>query len=146
MLENQANIHSTSHHTEGLPPLWPLMETFGVTVNQCLEGTGLTMDQAKGYQAGMTPEQEFALYRNLLRLSGDAMLGLKLGELYHPQSYGMYGYAMLSARNVKMLVEICSKFHDLSFSHFKFRDALDEIGGTRLEFRYPLPQELIQGY
>lgn len=121
------------------------METYGVTVEQCLKGTSLSVEQAWGREGGMTLDQEFSLYRNLLSLSGDKQLGLKLGGLYQPQAYGIFGYALMSARNISTLLDISSHFFDLSYSHFRL---VISQQGERLEHRYepryPLPDDLIQ--
>ena len=45
-----------------------------------------------------TFQQELAFYRNALQLTGDPLIGLKLGEPFIPQRYGLFGYALLSAR------------------------------------------------
>ncbi|MCB1695712.1 MAG: AraC family transcriptional regulator ligand-binding domain-containing protein [Halioglobus sp.] len=92
MINRQADKALISRHTEALPPIWPLMESYGVTVEQCLKDTGLSVEQAWGRQGGMTLEQEFSLYRNLLDLSGDKQLGLKLGALYHFQAYPAFHF------------------------------------------------------
>ncbi|WOJ95972.1 AraC family transcriptional regulator [Congregibacter brevis] len=145
MEKTPVNKALIGRHTEGLHQIWPLMQSLGVSVSQCLAGTGLSEGQAWGREGGMTLEQEFHLYRNLLQLSGDPMLGLKLGALYHPQSYGMFGYAMMSARTVGTITDLASRYFDLFFSHFQVVDYREgNLWETRLEQRYPIPADLMQ--
>ncbi|NKI18702.1 AraC family transcriptional regulator [Spongiibacter sp. KMU-166] len=121
------------------------MESYGLTAEECIKGTGLTLEQAWGRKGGMTLDQEFSLYRNLLNLTGDRHLGLKLGGLYLPQTYGIFGYAMMSARNVSTLMEVSARFFDLSFSHFRMvQSQQGQYLAQRYELRYPIPDDLLQ--
>ena len=75
-----ANPAQISRHAKGLPPIWSVVQSYGVSMEQCLEGTGVTLDQALGEETGFTLEHEFELYRNILRLCEDPLLGLRLGS------------------------------------------------------------------
>ena len=66
----------------------------------------------------LTLQQELAFYRNTLELSADPAIGLKLGELFLPQRYGLFGYALLSAATFRQALSGVEKFGRLSFSFF----------------------------
>ena len=133
-------------NTRGLPGVWPLMETYGASIEQCLEGTNISIDQAMGRDGHVGLEEEFALYRNLLRLSGDPLLGLKLGEIYQPQTYGMFGYAILSAKNLKMVFEIAGYLNDFNMGLFEWQLELGEPSKYTQVKQGDLPDDLLQIY
>ena len=91
--------------------------------------------------------QEFQFYRNILSLSGDPLIGLKLGRTFRYESYGLLGYAMLSAQNLRETIGIASDFSILTFSHFsiKLLDT-DEASGIAFELDYDLAPDLLQLY
>ncbi len=134
-------------HAMGLPPIWDVVETYGLTMEQCLVGTGVTRAQALGDEEGFTLEHEFALYRNILHLSGDPLVGLSLGAVYRPETFGILGYAQLSAKNLLELTELNCEFAELSYSHFGFR-IIDNMRhfGVELEVVSPIPEDLLQIY
>lgn len=144
---SSSNPSQISRHAKGLPPLWDKIQSYGVTLEQCIEGTGVTKEQALGSEAGFTLEVEFALYRNIMRLCKDPLLGLSLGAAYTPTTFGILGYALLSANNLRELCELSCEFAALTYSHFRFQ-VLDSTAyfGTRLDIVHALPEDLLQLY
>ena len=55
-----------------------------------------------------------------LHLTGDPMIGLKLGEPFIPQRYGLFGYALLSAPTLRRAMSLAVNFGQLTFSFFSF--------------------------
>ena len=112
---------NVSHHIKALPPAIKAMQAMGFAAEQCLAGTGiepgdlLTPDP----QPGFTLAQEFRFHRNLLQLSADPLLGLKLGKAYTLQTYGLFGYAFLSAPNLRQALAIVSSYGPLTFTLFR---------------------------
>jgi len=87
---------------------------------RCLRGTGILLAQLENPQSRLTFQQELAFYRNALELTGDALIGLKLGEPFIPQRYGLLGYAMLSSSTLRRALGVASNFGKLTFSFFSF--------------------------
>lgn len=147
MQVSRLNPAQIRRHAKGLPPIWNVVESYGVTMEQCLVGTGVTRAQALGDEEGFTLEHEFAIYRNILRLCGDPLVGLSLGAVYRSETFGILGYAQLSAKNLLELTELNCEFAELTYSHFKFQ-IIDGPGvfGLQLEIVHPLPEDLLQMY
>ena len=77
------------------------MRSLGFSQDACLEGTDLHLNQLVGTDVGedfLTLEQKYLLYKNILQISQDPYIGLKIGRTYRVE--GMLGYAVLTARTV----------------------------------------------
>lgn len=116
---------SIAHHIKGIRPALLVMEELGFTTSTCLKGTGIRIEQLEQAEQGISLQQELAFYRQLLELSQDAQLGLKLGKAYRLENYGMLGYAILSAQNLAEALSIAKDFGPLSFSHFEVDFAIE---------------------
>jgi len=86
----------------------------------CLKGTGILLSQLEHPESRLTFQQELAFYRNALQLTGDPLIGLKLGEPFIPQRYGLFGYALLSAPTLRRAMNLAVNFGQLTFSFFSF--------------------------
>jgi AraC-like DNA-binding protein len=115
-----ASIH-VSHHIKALPPALKAMQAMGYYARQCLAGTGIEPADllCPDPQLDFSLAQEFRFHRNLLQLSGDPLLGLKLGKAYPAQAYGLFGYAFLSAPTLRQALAIVSNYGPLSFTLFR---------------------------
>lgn len=79
----------------------------GLSTAQCLAGTGIRRELLDTADAEVEAEQELRLIRNLLReLGRDLPLGLEAGARYHPTTYGVWGFAILSSPTVRSAVEV----------------------------------------
>ena len=129
-----------------LPPLG-VMESLGFTRQACLKGTGVLVSQLEDPEGHLTLQQELAFYRNTLELSGDPAIGLKLGEPFLPQRYGLFGYALLSAATLRHTLSLAENFGRLTFSFFTFHFG---VSGSRAWFSMddppPLEPELLDLY
>lgn len=74
----------------------------------CLESTGITQELLANPEAGITLEQEFQFYRNILKISDDPLIGLRLGNIFRPEAYGLFGYAILSARTLRESLQLAT--------------------------------------
>ena len=115
----------TTHPIVGLAPALKVMEQLGHSAQQCLAGTGILLSQLEDHRQTVTLQQEVRFYRNLLELSGDPAIGLKIGEAYLPQRYGILGYALLSAATLRHLLVLAEKFGDLTFTWFHLTYKVD---------------------
>ncbi len=144
-----AVIANLAHHIKALPPALRAMEAMGCSAEACLAGTGLTPEQLErgGPDLAFTLEQEFRFHRNLLRLSGDPLLGLKLGQVYTLENYGLLGYAFLSAPTLRHALAITRNYGLLSFTLFRIDF---EVTGSRAILSFSrdreIPEDLLTYY
>ena len=110
---------TVEHHIKAIRPALNVMTRLGFSVEQCLHGTGLQMDDLERPETRLTREQEWQFHRQLLALSNQPQLGLTLGGAYRMESYGVVGYAMLSAATLGEAVRLASDFDLLTFTHFR---------------------------
>jgi AraC-like DNA-binding protein len=135
------------HPVRSLLPALSVMEELGHERQQCLRGTGIMLSDLEDPEARMTLQQELAFYRNTLALTGEATIGLRLGEPYVPQRYGLFGYALMSAATFRHALSLAENFGGLTFSFFTLRFG---AAGRRAWFSMsdppPLEQELLDVY
>lgn len=138
-----------SHHTKMLLPAIAALKAQGLSATACLAGTGLEEAQLLVSAPGLnfTLEQEFRFHRNLLELTGDPLLGLTLGRLYTVESYGLLGYAFMSAATLRHALTIIRNYGPLSFTLFKL-DFLVTDATARLRFipDIDIPGDLLTYY
>jgi AraC-like DNA-binding protein len=108
------------HAAKSLEPPLEVLGRLGFSRRCCLQGTGIMMSQLDLPESRLTFQQELAFYRNALQLTGDPMIGLKLGEPFIPQRYGLFGYALLSAPTLRRAMNLGVNFGQLTFSFFSF--------------------------
>ena len=90
----------------------------GHAVQQCLKGTGILTGQLDDQRQTITLRQEIRFHRNLLELSGDPTIGLRIGAGYLPHRYGLFGYALMSAATLRHALVVGTHFGDLTFTWF----------------------------
>lgn len=138
-----------AHHIKALPPALRAMEDMGYGAGQCLAGTGINEQNliSPDPQGEFSLEQEFRFHRNLLELTGDPLLGLKLGRAYTLQSYGLLGYAFLSAPTLRHALTIVSNYGLLSFTLFRIDFLVQgKFGVLRFSPKEPIPDDLLSYY
>ena len=138
-----------SHHIKALSPAIKAMEAMGFDARDCLAGTGIKPEDllAPDPQLEFSFEQEFRFHRNLLQLTGDPLLGLKLGKAYTIQTYGLFGYAFMSAPTLRQAMTIVSKYGPLTFTLFRvdFIETATE-GILRFSRQLDIPADLLCYY
>lgn len=135
------------HPARSLLPALGVMEEQGFDRQACLKGTGILLSELDNADARMSLQQELAFYRNTLELSGDPTIGLRLGEPYIPQRYGLFGYAMLSAATFRHALALAENFGRLTFSFYTLSFG---VSGRQAWFAMteppPIEQELVDLY
>jgi AraC-like DNA-binding protein len=135
------------HPVRSLLPAMGVMEALGFDRQVCLKGSGILLSQLDDANARMSLQQELAFYRNTLELSGDPAIGLKLGEPFVPQRYGLFGYALLSAATFRHALTLTENFGRLTFSFYTLRYG---VVGKQSWFAMteppPFEQELVDLY
>lgn len=89
----------------------------GLSVEQCLAGTGLGPLQLADPLCEIDASQELALIANLVEALPDRpSLGLEAGLRYPLTRYGIWGYALLSSPTFRAAVDMGLRYLDLSFA------------------------------
>ena len=89
----------------------------GLSIEQCLAGTGLTALQLADASQEVEPATELQLIRNLLAaLPAEPTLGLKAAQRYQLTTYGIWGYALLSSPTIRSAAELGLRYLDLTFA------------------------------
>ena len=114
-----SQVITTTHPVTGLLPPLKVMQREGYALESCLKGTGLQARQLEEPGRTITLQQEVRFYRNLLELTGDPSIGLRIGAAFVPQRYGIFGYALLSAATLGHAMAMAAHFVALSFSWFE---------------------------
>lgn len=91
-----------------------LLEEFGVAKTDALKDTGIKIEQLEEPKGQITINQQFALYRNAVRLSPKSDIGLTLGMREQIHHHGIYGYAMLSSANFEQALYLFERFNTLA--------------------------------
>ncbi|MBE9540176.1 MAG: AraC family transcriptional regulator [Proteobacteria bacterium] len=135
------------HPVRSLLPALGVMTELGFDRQVCLKGTGILLSQLGDSNARMSLQQELGFYRNALKLSDDPAVGLKLGEPYLPQRYGLFGYAMLSAATFRHVLTLAENFGRLTFSFFTFKHGVSgRLAWFSMSEPPPFENELIDLY
>ena len=72
----------------------------GIDVKTVLQRVGLKERFFLQPLARLTLEQDNAIWRELVAITGDCNLGLKLGRYFRLQGFGVVGYMMMNARTI----------------------------------------------
>lgn len=138
---------SFDHHIKALPPALRAMQAFGYDSAACLQGTDLREEDLTRAPAHFTLGQEYRFHRNLLQLTGDPLLGLKMGQAYTLETYGLFGYAFMSAPTLRQAMLVSANYGPLTFTLFRiaFR-----VKGNVAELLFgrgePIPEDLLAYY
>ncbi|MCO6059275.1 AraC family transcriptional regulator [Pseudomonas sp. MOB-449] len=103
----------------------------GLTLEQCLAGTGLDWRLLGDPGAEIDTVQELELLRNLARHLGQYPgMGLQAGRRYRLNTYGIWGFALLSSATYRSAVQLGLRYLDLTYSFHNMR--LEEQGDDAL--------------
>lgn len=106
----------------------------GVSPKQCLAGTGLTPATLADPETLVEAGAELAIARHLITQLGDRPgLGVQAGARYTIASLGVWGFALLSSRDVGELLRVGTHYASLSFAFIRPR-IVDEPHEQRVVF------------
>jgi AraC-like DNA-binding protein len=89
----------------------------GLSVEECLKGTGVASEMLLDPNAEVTTKQEFDVIRNLLAHFGDEPgLGVEAGTRYHLSLYGVWGLALIASPTLRATIDIAIRYMDLAFA------------------------------
>lgn len=93
----------------------------GVSADDCLTGTGITPTMLQDSDALITPTQEMRLVENLmLALPDIPALGFELGMQYNVSTFGTWGFALRTSRNLREALERAIRYLPLSTAYCSF--------------------------
>lgn len=93
----------------------------GVGSDTCLAGTGITEVMLEDPDALITPDQELRLIENLMvALSDVPALGFALGLQYNVATFGTWGFALRTSRNLREALERATRYIPLSTAYCEF--------------------------
>jgi AraC-like DNA-binding protein len=97
----------------GIDLLVRYAEAHGVPADHALAGSGLAAD-GRTLDQMVTAAQELTVIRNLRRILGE--VGADVGRTYRPESFGVFGFALLGSRTVLDAMNVALRFIDLSYA------------------------------
>ncbi|HUP99330.1 MAG TPA: AraC family transcriptional regulator ligand-binding domain-containing protein, partial [Aeromicrobium sp.] len=87
-----------------------------------LADTGMTAEQLRAPDTEVRAEQELRAIENLLAAAPRAeTLGLEAGLRYHLTTYGIWGFAMISASTFRESIDVGLRYLDLAFTFAPIR-------------------------
>ena len=107
-----------------------LAQQQGMSLQQCLDKTGLSEADLSASDREIRAGQELQLIDNMLQHCGhDFALGITAGLGYHLSSYGIWGFAMISSPSLRSAIELGLRYLDLTFAftHISMQEQGDEI-------------------
>lgn len=92
----------------------------GMTIEQCLTGSGLTEKDINNASYEIVPQQELAVIRNLsVFLQPNFFHALAIGHQYHLTSYGIWGFALTACKDIAESTQFALDHIDLTFAFCK---------------------------
>ena len=122
---------STDHHITAIRIAREIMPDLGMPIPEDLwEEFSFDLGNEN---AAFNMHQELSFHRRLIAVMDDPLLGLKMGRLFPPQAYGMFGLAFLCADNQRQALRFAIRFAHLAYTLQTLSFHEDEEGGV-LEF------------
>jgi AraC-like DNA-binding protein len=86
----------------------------GVPMREALEGLRLTATALHSHTTLVSLNQVLQGCRNAARLSPDPHFAYRTGRRFHFSAFGMYGFAILSCTTFREMMDIASRYYQLS--------------------------------
>lgn len=102
----------------------------GMTVAECLRGTRIDAGELHEHSAMVAACDELQVIRNLqARLGTQLPLALEAGLRYHPTTFGVWGFMILSSATLQNAVDVGIRYLRLTSFYCRIRlvDAPDEL-------------------
>ncbi|MFI5662583.1 AraC family transcriptional regulator [Streptomyces sp. NPDC051684] len=101
----------------------------GLGAADCLAGSGIDAAALGDPHHLVEASQEIAVVRNLLRGLGDRPgLGIEVGARYHVTTFGLFGYALLSAPTMREVFRCGLRYSALTFGFARHSAVVDAAG------------------
>lgn len=119
--------------------------THGLTLAQCLDGSGITLSVLDDANGEVLAAQELRVVQNLVtRLGHIPGLGLSVGERYHLATHGIWAFVVMTSRTVREALRIGIEHMDIAFSFARWRVQETTTGATVTLDYSAAPAELRQ--
>lgn len=128
--------HQIQHSMSSLAAPLRYIDSHSLNLDQCLIGTGISKPTLHDSSSRIHLKQLLRFCRNIRELSNDRYLGLAIGSKIHVADYGMFGFAMMSAKTLRQAIHLGLRLVDLSFTGFKHE--LVEQGDIAIHRMVPL--------
>jgi len=110
----------------------------GLSETDVLTGSGMALADLEDPDNEVAAETETVVIRNLAAAAGPgATWGLDAGCRFHVTTFGIWGFALVSAPTVRAAVEIGLRWIDLTYALTAPSADVDEHGDLRMTFRTP---------
>jgi AraC-like DNA-binding protein len=106
----------SSHGVKSLKVALAALAPRGASVSACVRGTGIAEADLDDPDLRIGLAQELAFYRNVLRECGDPLIGLYIGAQYRLPNYGIWGYAVRSAPDLRSALLLAFRFIRLTYT------------------------------
>jgi Arabinose-binding domain of AraC transcription regulator, N-term len=95
---------------------------FGVDIETCLLGTGISEAQLQDGEALVSRDQEMRLIENLiLALPDEPALGFRLGLQYNVSTFGVWGFALRTSRTLREAATLALRYLPLSTAYCRMQ-------------------------
>ncbi|AOJ85170.1 AraC family transcriptional regulator [Burkholderia savannae] len=122
-----------------LAALAEVVANLGLDTSQVLMGTGLNLTDLSDPFTLTSTQQFLTAARNAIRQYPHSDLGVRVGQLLHASSYGMFGYAALCAESMACAFDSAVKFHQLANGMLSIRWIVD---GDKASWHFPAREEV----
>ncbi|MBA5688262.1 AraC family transcriptional regulator [Rugamonas apoptosis] len=127
----------------GMRVLAELGVSHGLSLGQCLAGSGVRQGDLENPSAVVSAEQELRLIRNLLAYLKDVpALGVIAGMRYHYTTFGMLGFAMVTSPDIHEALSVAMRYFNLTFALSRFETSDTECDTLVSVDASALPVEL----
>lgn len=105
--------------------------THGLTLAQCLDGSGITLAVLDDANGEVRAAQELRVVQNLVtRLSHIPGLGMSAGQRYNLATHGIWAFAVMTSGTVREAVRIGIEHMDIAYSFARWRIQETASGAT----------------
>ncbi|PSW18199.1 AraC family transcriptional regulator [Photobacterium sanctipauli] len=88
----------------------------GISVSDCLEGTGITEQDLQQDDLKLSSQQEITVIENYVALAKDSIgLGAEIGSQMHVNVFGIWGFAILTSPTMRTAFSTAIDYVQLSF-------------------------------
>lgn len=129
-------MYAINHHIRGIKMVLSMMPRLDMDVPK--ELSEHSMPRMDMHSDAFNLHLELNFFGRLIDLMDDPLIGLRLAKAYHPESYGMYGLAILVAPDLRTVLNFIVDYGRLTYSLMNF--SLTE--GNQLSYYRLTPSNL----
>lgn len=107
-------MYTIDHHVKGIQIALDMMPKLGMTVPSELLETSHPNTSLNSEAFNL--HHELSFFTRLIDIMADPLIGLKLSGAYPAQAYGIFGYGLLSAPNLRTMLEFITRYGVLTYT------------------------------